>query len=91
MKCKFLFGIALIGALIASGSAMADKDISEQQVPAAVLKTFRSVYPNVSAVEYEEKVKNGQAVYKIEFKDNGLEHEVVYSADGKVLKAKLEN
>ncbi|QFY43727.1 hypothetical protein F6R98_14740 [Candidatus Methylospira mobilis] len=91
MKRILIIGISFLGALIVSGSVMADKDITEQQVPPAVLRTFKSVYPNVSGVEYEEKVKNGQTVYKFEFKDNGLEHEVVYSADGKVVKAKLEH
>jgi len=91
MKRNGVFIPAFFAALFASGSVLADKDISEQQVPSAVLKTFRSVYPNVPNVKYEEKVKHGQTVYKIEFKDNGLEHEVVYSADGHVLKAKLDD
>jgi uncharacterized membrane protein YkoI len=91
MKRNLMIVIALVSTLLASGSVLAGKDVTEQQVPPAVLKTFKSVYPNVSDVEYEEKTKNGQTVYKIEFKENGLKHEVVYSADGKVLKAKLDD
>ncbi|MDD2769532.1 MAG: hypothetical protein PHT19_12410 [Methylococcus sp.] len=84
--------LVLAGVLALSASALADgKKLAEQQVPKPVLNTVKAVYPKAADVKYEEKVKHGQIVYEIEFKDNGVEREIVYSADGKVLKAELED
>lgn len=84
--------LALMGALALSAGVMAEgKRLAEPQVPKPVLNTFKAVYPKAADVKYEEKVKHGQTVYEIEFKDNGVEREIVYSADGKVLKAELED
>jgi hypothetical protein len=90
MKRNWMIVVTFSGVLLASSNVMADKDLTEQQVPPAVLKTFKSVYPKATDVEYEGKSDHGQKLYKIEFKDNdGLEHTIVYSADGQVLKAEL--
>lgn len=84
--CKVLWILLLF-----AGVTLADDDISADQVPAAVMKTFRSVYPDAEQVEYERKQRSGETVYKIEFRHRGLEREIVYGADGRVIRAKLDD
>lgn len=92
MNRNFSSVLVFVCALVSSAGVMADgKKLTEQQVPKAVRDTFKAVYPNASDVEYEEKVKKGKTVYEIEFKDNDVEREIVYGADGKVLKSELED
>lgn len=91
MKGNLLIFTASLIVLALSGNAWADRDITEQQLPQPVLKIFKAVYPEAMNVEYEEKAKHGVKTYKVEFNDNGLKHEIEYSADGKVLKAELDD
>ncbi|QXP84079.1 PepSY-like domain-containing protein [Methylococcus sp. ANG] len=91
MKRNISSVLVFAGALALSAGVTAGEDLAEQQVPKAVLDAFKAVYPNATDVEYEKKVKHGETVYEIEFKDQGVEREIVYSADGKVLKAELDD
>jgi uncharacterized membrane protein YkoI len=91
MKRNISSVLVIAGTLALSAVVTAGEKLTEQQVPKAVLNTFKAVYPNATDVEYEKKVKHGETVYEIEFKDQGVEREIVYSADGKVLKAELED
>jgi len=91
MKRNISSVLAFAGALALSAGVTAGEDLAESQLPKAVLNTFKAVYPNATDVEYEKKVKHGETVYEIEFKDKGVEREIVYSADGKVLKAELDD
>ncbi|QJD30709.1 PepSY domain-containing protein [Methylococcus geothermalis] len=92
MNRKLSHALVWVCVLVSSAGTLADdKNLTEQQVPKPVLDTFKAVYPNATDIEYEEKVKHGQTVYEIEFKDKGVEREIVYSADGKVLKSEWDD
>ncbi|AAU92603.1 conserved hypothetical protein [Methylococcus capsulatus str. Bath] len=91
MKLKTANVLVSASVLALSAGVTAGEDLTEQEVPKAVLNAFKTVYPAATDVEYEKKVKHGETVYEIEFKDKGVEREIVYSADGKVLKAELED
>ena len=78
--------ILAAAGLLVSIHSIAGKDITEYQVPPAVLTAFKSAYPNATDVEYEENMKNGVKVYEVEFKVNDVKYEVDYSVEGKVLK-----
>jgi uncharacterized protein YpmB len=66
-------------------------------VPEAVLKTFKKAYPNAAMVEWEHKKVHigdlkGLPIYEVEFEDeNGVDHENLYGADGKLYKSGIDD
>ncbi len=79
-----------------SNPAMAGKDLNEAEVPPAALKWFKATYPNAAKVEWEQKKvhigkRRGETIYEVEFTDEyDIDHEVNVSADGKLIKGKLD-
>jgi hypothetical protein len=92
-----LLGAALMLGLTLSNQAMAGKDVKESELPEIVLKTFKDAYPNAANVEWEHKKVHmgklkGLELYEVEFQDeNGVDHENLYGADGKVYKSGLDD
>ena len=91
-----MIGAVLVLSLTLSNQAMAGKDVTEADLPEVVLKTFKQAYPNAAKAEWEHKKVHmgkmkGLPVYEVEFEDeNGIDHEVLYGADGKVYKSKIK-
>ena len=91
-----LLGAALMLGLTLSNQAMAGKDVTEAEVPEAVVKTFKKAYPNAAMVEWEHKKVHmgklkGLELYEVEFEDeDGIDHEILYGADGKLYKGKMD-
>jgi hypothetical protein len=75
---------ALAIALLLAGTAKAqevsglDKDITEKEVPAAVMKTFKAKYPNQKVDKWEQKAGNFEA----DFTKDGKFCELAMKADG---------
>ncbi|SDY41626.1 Putative beta-lactamase-inhibitor-like, PepSY-like [Nitrosomonas sp. Nm33] len=77
---------ALATFLAAFGQANAgEKELSKHQVPKAVLEAFEKAYPNTKKVEFEKGVFEGKDAYEVEYKEDGREHEILYSPEGVVL------
>ena len=91
-----LIGAVLMLGLTLSNQAMAGKDVTEAEVPEAVVKTFKKTYPNAAMVEWEHKKVHmgklkGLELYEVEFEDaDGIDHEILYGADGKLYKGKMD-
>ena len=91
-----LAGAVLMLGLTLSTPAMAGKDVTEAEVPEAVTKAFKKIYPDAVEVKWELKKVHlgklkGLPIYEVEFEDeNGVDHEMFYSAEGKLYKSKLD-
>lgn len=92
MKVDFTFvRIALIGAavsLLSFSAAAQEKKITAKQVPAAVIKAFKTAYPNATIRGYAREKENGKVFYEIESREGATKRDVLYNADGTV--AELE-
>jgi uncharacterized protein YpmB len=90
-----LIGAVLMLGLTLSNPAMA-KDVTEAEVPEAVVKAFKKIYPNAVEVEWELKKVHigklkGTPLYEVEFQDeNGIDHEMKYSPEGKMYKSTIK-
>ena len=91
-----LIGAVLTLGLTLSNPALAAKDVTEAEVPEKVVKTFKKAYPNAAMVEWEHKKVHmgklkGLELYEVEFEDaDGIDHEILYGADGKLYKGKMD-
>lgn len=80
-------------ALTLSLSACAlwqEDDIPVSQLPPAAADAARGAVAGIELKSAEMKDRNGQTVYEIDGKANGVKHEVLVSANGEVLKVKTE-
>jgi uncharacterized membrane protein YkoI len=59
-----------------------EKKLHKDQVPKEVIAAFEKAYPNAKHMKFEEETFEGKPAYEVEYKENGKEHEVMYSADG---------
>lgn len=80
-----------IGFMMVTPTTMAGKNLTESEVPAAVVTAFKSVYPNATNIEYEEELEKGAQTYEVEFTSEGKKWEVDYTPDGKVLKTEQDD
>lgn len=78
---NFLLLLILACALPQAAFASAPK------VPQAVLNAFQQMFPNVKAVEWEEE---GNNIFEADFQLYGLDHTMVYAADGKVIQKEFQ-
>ena len=91
-----LIGAALMLGLTLSNPAMAAKDVTEGEVPEKVVKKFKMAYPHAAMVKWEHKKVHmgklkGLELYEVEFEDaDGIDHEILYGADGKLYKGKMD-
>jgi len=61
------------------------QDITEQDLPAAVLQTIKQQFPGYKLDDIESIDTNGTMTYKAELKKKPEEWKMVFSADGNVL------
>jgi uncharacterized membrane protein YkoI len=91
MKTRKLTTALIVAAGLFTANAQAeDKEIKKGDVPQAVLDAFAIAKPKAKVTEYELKTRDGQSFYEIEYKENGLEHEYYYAADGTLLETSEE-
>jgi antibiotic biosynthesis monooxygenase (ABM) superfamily enzyme len=67
------------------------EELTEYQLPPAVLKAFRADFPGAVEVEYEVEKERGVKVYEIEFRQDDLKREVEYDQNGQRLKDENED
>ncbi len=83
---KFLFfSIVLVTFVLNACFESTEKELTETQVPAAILKAFNQAYPKAILSEYSEEMEDGQKVYEISFRKDGHKMDVLYSRDGVVI------
>ena len=75
---------ASILTLSVMGSSLMAQDIPASQVPTAVSNAFTQEYANPTDVDWEKKKKN----FEVEFEVDGIDHKVLYNADGQLLMTK---
>ncbi|WP_374090109.1 PepSY-like domain-containing protein [Methylomicrobium lacus] len=91
MKNQHMITVVFAAFLTILNQANAgEKELRKNEVPKAVLNAFEKSYPNAKDVEFEEEMFEGKASYEVEYKDNGKEYEVMYSADGMLLQKEEE-
>lgn len=83
---KFLFfSLVVVTFLLNACFESAEKELTETQVPTAILDAFNAAYPHAIVREYSEEVEDGQKIYEISFRKNGRKMDVVYSRDGRII------
>ena len=83
---------AVIGSFLLVGSiAWADKEIPLSEVPDVVMQAAMAAVEGITFKEAEVEEEDGQTVYELEGKANGVEYEVEVSADGKVLEVEEDD
>ncbi len=90
MKTRLLITAALAASVMFGQANAAEKELSKHQVPKAVLEAFEKAYPNAKGVEFEKETFEGKAAYEVEYKENGKEYEVMYSAEGSLVQKEEE-
>jgi len=91
MKTQYVITAVLVALPMILGQVNAgEKELSKSQVPKAVINAFEKAYPNAKGLEFEEETFEGKAAYEVEYKENGMEYELLYSADGTLLQKEEE-
>ncbi len=79
------FTVMLIFIFTASINLFAkEKKISEKEVPAAVLKSFHSTYPNAKIKGLSTEIEKGIKYFEIESMDGTVRRDLLYMNSGKV-------
>ena len=92
MKTNHKLHWAVIGSFLLVGtSAWADKEIPLSEVPDIVMQAAMGAVEGIKFKEAEVEEEDGQTVYELEGKANGVEYEVEVSADGKVLEVEEDD
>jgi uncharacterized membrane protein YkoI len=86
MNARLLtFVLATFFAIFSLHADAGDKVLKKSQVPQPVLDAFAKARPNARVKEFEKETWDGKIVFAIEFKENGIESEYVFSPDGTLL------
>ncbi len=76
-------GVALVATI---GQANAEETaLSKHQIPKAVTDAFEKDHPDVKDVKFEKEKFEGKEAYEAEYKENDMEYESLYAADGGLL------
>ena len=96
-----VLGLGVVGALTSSAWAEEakkkgeaeeeEKEVTLDQVPAAVRATILKEAGENKVEEIEVEIKDGREVYEAEWKVDGKEVEIKVAADGTLLKKKIES
>ena len=83
MFCTFF----IIGTVLSFSSCEKEyeNEITEKEVPQAVLKAFTENYPGASVREYSEEFEDGKKHYEISFEFQGQKIDILYNDEGEVV------
>jgi uncharacterized membrane protein YkoI len=86
------FVLSAMGSLMVVGpAALAEDDIDLAEVPANVMAAANAAVDDIQIMEAEVEEKNGQTIYELEGKANGVEYEIEVAADGTVRKVEEDD
>lgn len=91
-KNGLCFGVIVLTALVLPGviARGADKKISKQDVPAKVMDSINSRFPNADVTGIEKENENGGVVYDFELKHDGHKYEADVKEDGTITEIEKE-
>lgn len=78
--------VKLIALALLATAAVSAQDLMKGQVPVNLHNSFTQAYPEATDVEWEMEGVN----YKVEFDLEKMDHEILYSKTGSVIKSELE-
>ncbi len=80
-----LFLIIMIAfSLMSCEKKEQEREVTEKEVPKAVLQVFIQTYPGATVEEYAEEIEDGQKFYEISFEFEGRKIDAIYKPDGTV-------
>ena len=83
MKKSFLFAL-LLSVLLATSCS--HTEINEDQVPGAVVTSFKAKYPAAVISKWVTEKEDGKTIYEAVFKENGEESKAEFNEDGSFIK-----
>ena len=66
-------------------ATLAGKGLAEKDIPPAVVSAFKAEYPKAKGIVYESKSVKEATWYAVDFKVDGVDHEVIFNAEGNIL------
>lgn len=85
-KVVSVFVVALLAVVLGVAVCAKDKKepskVTKDQVPKAVIAPFEKAYPKATVKEYEQKTKDKEIWYEIEYTEGAVTREIKYKADG---------
>ncbi len=66
-------------------TTLAGKGLAEKDIPPAVVSAFKVEYPKAKGIVYGSKSVKDATWYEVDFKVDGVAHEVVFNAEGNIL------
>ncbi len=66
-----------------------EREVTEDEMPAAVLAAYNQAYPGATVRGYSEEIEEGQTFHEVSFEFEGRKFDVVYHPDGKVKVAEI--
>jgi hypothetical protein len=83
--------LSFIGLLLSlCGCSFKGRSLTHYQVPAEVLKSFRTTHPTIEQVEFSSFMKDGAKLFQAAYEEDGEMHEVQYNVHGVVFVPKAE-
>jgi len=80
---KLIF-IVLIAFSLLSCEDEQEREVTENEVPQAVLQAFNNAYPGATIKEYAEEKEDGKKFYEISCEFEGRKIDAIYNPDGTV-------
>ena len=80
----FVFALTLVlSGIAAAQDKPKAKAVDLKILPPAVLKAFKTAYPNAVITGASKETENGVTLYEVESVDGKLNRDLLYTADGK--------
>ena len=79
------FLIALLTSLFTGCDESDEREITDTEVPIAIIEAFHKAYPKAIVREYHEEVKDGTKVHEISFRHEDRVISILYSHDGLII------
>jgi hypothetical protein len=86
-------GITLIALVVAAFAVhgLAQSEVkAKMDIPEAIQHAFLNAYPNATVTGFEEETIDSLTVFAIECKDQGVEKDVLFLADGTIIQVERE-
>ena len=86
MKRWILGSLIIAGCSTLAGTALADVDVTLEELPEPVRQTVVREAKGGEILEIERDDEHGQTVYEVEFIESAIKYEIDVSPDGSLLR-----
>jgi hypothetical protein len=83
-RFKHFMILVLAFSLVLCEKEELERNVTEKEVPQAVLQVFNQAYPGATIKEYAEETEDGQKFYEISCEFEGRKIDAIYKPDGTV-------